>query len=194
MDKTKLEIVLQDFSDRAVRDFRKDLTKDDLKVLGGGLAASAGAGASEYWLTSKMLLPKVAKIPISLGAAGIVASAAPIGIYKRRKLLNEIQKQVDEIGVDNIKNNIAGNEIYRNISEISPKPMEEYLSDESLVEIINNHAKRKKRLPVDDPIKYEAKKRENDAQTEREIVHKFVKENQIGKLRHVPSVSVASGV
>lgn len=195
MDKTKLEITLQNFSDRAVRDFRKDLVKDDLKKIGLGLAASAGAGASAYWASTRKGLPKIAKVPISLGVAGATALPIPFEIYGRRKRLNEIQKQVDEIGADNIRNNVLGNEIYRDIeSGILPKPVEEYLSDESLLEIANNHIKREKRLPVDNPIKYENKKRENDSQTEREIVQKFVKENQIGNLRYVPSVNVASGV
>lgn len=195
MEQTKLEIALHNFSTEETRNFRKDLLKDDLKRVGLGLAASAGAGASTYWAATRKGLPKVAKIPLSLGVAGATALPIPFEIYGRRKRLNELQKQVNEIGVDNLKNNILGNEIYRDIENgILPKPVEEYLSDESLLEIANNHIKREKRLPVDNPIKYENKKHENDSQTEREIAHKFVKENQIGNLKYVPSVNMASGV
>lgn len=43
MEQTKLEIALHNFSTEETRNFRKDLLKDDLKRVGLGLAASAGA-------------------------------------------------------------------------------------------------------------------------------------------------------
>lgn len=193
MKQTKLEIALHNFSTEETRNFRKDLLKDDLKRVGLGLAASAGAGAGTYWAATRKGLPKVAKIPLSLGVAGATALPIPFEIYGRRKRLNELQKKVGEIGVDNVKNDIVGNEIYSEIDNgILPKPVEEYLSDESLLEIANNQYKRDKKLPIDNPVKLNNKINENKAQLEREIAHKFVKENQMGSIHAVPTVSSAS--